>query len=132
MVVHVARPSYLLSNFHQPLIVSLVHQPHPKSSSRSFSHLYRSQPQYFLRGSLILPIKVSRSRQHRSSISPNRDHVAHLHPKMSEAAKESEPNLTPANISEFLSAQKSGYLRAVRDGTHTDEWTISMGNEAGG
>ena len=51
---------------------------------------------------------------------------------MSEAAKPSGSYRDPSNLSEFLLAQKSGYLRAVGEGTHTDEWTISMGNEAGG
>jgi hypothetical protein len=134
MVFPVARPSYLLSNFHQPLIIGLIHQPYPKASSRLFSHpsCYQSKPQYFFRGSSILPIKVGRRWERQSSISPNRDPVAHLHLKMSEAAKPSESNSTPANLSEFLLAQKSGYLRAVGEGTHTDVWTISMGNEAGG
>ncbi|KAF8465873.1 DHH phosphoesterase [Russula ochroleuca] len=50
---------------------------------------------------------------------------------MSEAAKPSESNGTPSNISEFLLAQKSAYLRAVAEGVHKDIWTISMGNEAG-
>ncbi len=131
-VFYVARPSYLLSNFHQPLIIGLTHQPHPKTSSRSFSHRYQSQPQYFFRGSSILPIKVARRWERQSSIPPNKDPVAHLHLKMSEASKPSESNSTPANLSEFLLAQKSGYLRAVGEGTHMDLWTISMGNEAGG
>ena len=56
----------------------------------------------------------------------------HLHLGMSEATKPSESNWNPSTLSEFLLAQKSGYLRAVEKGTHTDEWTISMGNEAGG
>ena len=133
MVFHVARPSYSLSNFHQPLIIGLIHQPHPKASSRSFSHRYQSQPLYFFRGSSILPIKVARHWERQGSISPNRDSdsVVHLHLKMSEAGKPSETSTT-ANLSEFLLAQKSGYLRAVGEGTHKDIWTISMGNEAGG
>jgi hypothetical protein len=132
MVFHVARPSYLFCNFHQPLIIRLIHQPHPKTFSRSFSHRYQTQPQYFFRGSSILPIKVARRWERQSLISLNRDPVAHLYLKMSEVAKPSESNLTPTNLSEFLLAQKSGYLRAVGEGTHTDVWTISMGNEAGG
>jgi hypothetical protein len=132
MVVHVARPSHLLSNLHQPLSIGFIHQPHQKVSSRSFSHRYQSQPQYFFRGSSILPIKVARRWERQSSISPNRDPVARLHLNMSEAAKPSESNSTPANLSEFLSAQKSAYLQAVGEGTHMDVWTISMGNEAGG
>jgi hypothetical protein len=53
---------------------------------------------------------------------------------MSEAITESiESNPTPENLSDFLSAQKAGYLRAVRGGdTQKAVWTISMGNEAGG
>jgi hypothetical protein len=51
---------------------------------------------------------------------------------MSEVAKPSESNSTLANLSEFLSTQKSAYLQAVGEGTHMDVWTISMGNEAGG
>ena len=52
---------------------------------------------------------------------------------MSEAVKSSESNFTPGNLSTFLWAQKSGYLRAVGEGeTQKDVWTISMGNEAGG
>jgi hypothetical protein len=132
MVFFVVRPSYLLSNFHQPLTIGLIHQPHPKVSSRSFSHRYQGQPQYFFRGSSILPIKVARRWERQNSISPNRDPVTHLHLGMSEAAKPSESNPTLANLSDFLLAQKSGYLRAVGEGTHEDVWAISMGNEAGG
>ena len=53
---------------------------------------------------------------------------------MSEAITKSiESNPIPEDLSDFLSAQKSGYLRAVREGeTQKDVWTISMGNEAGG
>lgn len=55
---------------------------------------------------------------------------------MSEAITKSiESNPIPEDltVSDFLSAQKSGYLRAVReDETQKDVWTISMGNEAGG
>jgi len=52
---------------------------------------------------------------------------------MSEAIKSNETNPAPENLSDFLSAQKSGYLRAVREGeTQKDVWTISTGNEAGG
>ena len=132
MVVHVARPSYLRSNFHQPLSIGLINQPHPKTSSRSFSHRHQTQPQIFFRGSSILPIKVTPRREGQDSISPNREPVARLHLNMSQATKPGESKSTLANLSEFLLAQKSGYLRAVREGTHMDEWTISMGNEAGG
>lgn len=52
---------------------------------------------------------------------------------MAEAIKSNETNPAPENLSDFLSAQKSGYLRAVREGeTQKDVWTISTGNEAGG
>ena len=132
MVVHVARPSYLRSNFHQPLTISLIYQPHPKSSSRPFSHRFQSRPQYFFCGSSILPIKVARRWEGQSSISSNRDPVTHLHLNMSEFAKSSESNPTPTDLSEFLSAQRSAYLQAVGEGKHMDVWTISMGNEAGG
>ncbi|KAF8273548.1 hypothetical protein EI94DRAFT_1715258 [Lactarius quietus] len=35
------------------------------------------------------------------------------------------------NLSEFLRAQKYGYLQAVQGDAQHDRWTISMGNEAG-
>jgi len=44
---------------------------------------------------------------------------------------ESKP--IPENLSDFLLAQKSGYLQAVEQGEEQkNSWTISMGNEAGG
>jgi len=52
---------------------------------------------------------------------------------MSEIEKPIESNFTPINITDFLLAQKTGYLRAVREGeAQKNTWTISMGNEAGG
>jgi hypothetical protein len=51
---------------------------------------------------------------------------------MTDAAKPGESNWTLSNLSEFLSAQKSKYLRAAGEGAHKEVWTISMGNEAGG
>ena len=132
MVFHVARPSYLLSNFHQPLVIGSIHQHHQKASSRLFSYPCQSQPHCFLRGSSILPIKVAHRWERQSFIPPIKDPVAHLHLKMSAAAKPSESSSSLPNLSEFLLAQKSGYLRAVGEGTHKDVWTISMGNEAGG
>jgi hypothetical protein len=46
---------------------------------------------------------------------------------------DSNPTLGILSVSNFLAAQRSGYLRAVREGeTQKDVWTISMGNEAGG
>jgi hypothetical protein len=52
---------------------------------------------------------------------------------MSEAVESKESNTAPETLSDFLSVQKFGYLRAIGEGeTQRDVWTISMGNEAGG
>jgi hypothetical protein len=52
---------------------------------------------------------------------------------MSEAADSSRSNQTTGNLSDFLLAQKSGYLQALEQGeAQRSSWTISMGNEAGG
>jgi hypothetical protein len=52
---------------------------------------------------------------------------------MSKAVKPSDSNSAPTNLSDFILAQKSGYLQAVGKGeTEKNSWTISMGNEAGG
>jgi hypothetical protein len=52
---------------------------------------------------------------------------------MSEAVESKGSNPTPENLSDFLSVQKSSYLRAIGEGeAQRDVWTISMGNEAGG
>jgi hypothetical protein len=52
---------------------------------------------------------------------------------MPEAVESNKSNPSPENLSDFLSAQKSGYLQAVGQGeTQRDVWTISMGNEASG
>jgi hypothetical protein len=103
-----------------------------RASSRTLSRCSQSQPRFLFRGSSIPPIKVARGRERQISIFLSRASVVHPHLGMSEAAKPSESNGTPSNISEFLLAQKSAYLRAVAEGVHKDIWTISMGNEAGG
>jgi hypothetical protein len=52
---------------------------------------------------------------------------------MTEDIDSSQPNQTAGNLTDFLLAQKSGYLRAVEEGeAQKNSWTISMGNEAGG
>ena len=52
---------------------------------------------------------------------------------MSEVIESGESKQTPENLSDFLLAQKSGYLQAVEQGEkQKNSWTISMGNEAGG
>jgi len=52
---------------------------------------------------------------------------------MSDIAKPIESNSTPINFTDFLLAQKTGYLHAVGEGeAQKNAWTLSMGNEAGG
>jgi len=57
--------------------------------------------------------------------------LSRTHPP--EAIESNESNPVPENLSDFLSAQRSSYLKAAGQGeTQRDVWTISMGNEAGG
>ncbi len=132
MAVHVARPSSLLNNFHQPLIIRLIHQPHPRRLAAHYHIVITTSHNTSSVDHLFYRLKLHATGECQGSISPDRVPVAHLHLKMSEATKPSASDWTPANLSEFLLAQKSGYLRAVAEDTHKDDWTISMGNEAGG
>lgn len=82
----------------------------------------------FLRGS---PIPVVLGWPH--PILPRIASAARRPQAMSEVVESNESNPAPENLSDFLSAQRSGYLKAVGQGeTQRDVWTVSMGNEAGG
>ncbi|KAH9974336.1 hypothetical protein BGW80DRAFT_1303383, partial [Lactifluus volemus] len=87
----------------------------------------------FFRGSSLLPILIPRGWACRLSIFTNKPNPTYRPQQpMTEDIDSSQPNQTAGNLTDFLLAQKSGYLRAVEEGeAQKNSWTISMGNEAG-